>query len=689
MSHSSSSRGQVGLRCANRSCEFAVTDATYGGYCCKRCHANDVRFQLRCMHTEAHGHKCQQVASQARRAEAIPPDEPAAESSSKAALKLHNQGRLQDLRCASCKAGDASAGPAELPEQSPELPEEVPARRPPQPAAPAALPRGSIGWSIKRKRDAETPPSKRSTAASAGPAEPRTGTEETKAQPKKLPTPRPPRKTKPAVPPGLGLESERRKVETQMELFSAVRRIKRTCRRVLAQSELPVEVASGSEDNEPPPEGYQPSERDHLIWKLCGLRPVAGYEREFAALVDEAEARALESVQKGERRVPELRILERLIPGNLPDADDVEYCPVSKGSGHSFEVDCRTSNPSDTWSAGRMAFIRPSMWLALLQTFWVDASVIRTEMQHSQRQEVVVDAQAATDVDKPRHVRAKQADTVSHGKAGHVKTQKHAKHSKRNKKVEEPASLMRAEPSAGSETKPPNDEESTDDGDEDEGEGNEESSQESTQEGSEDKTPSTEKDDSTGEDTTEDTDSDTQDTSADTDTDSSAAASTEDMKGEEAEEDPGDGTGVATETVQISDSGNRISGTSNASAAVLMSDSESFSSLKAISQANSSNDHSSAATGARIASNLEQGSSESAEVQSSSDADAESLEGLEEGLEEGESDELVRGAAQACVGTMIEKCPSDKSDPCKSSDAGTCVNVFHKCADDKLTQCVT
>lgn len=160
------------------------------------------------------------------------------------------------------------------------------------------------------------------------------------------------------------------------------------------------------------------------------------------------------------------------------------------------------------------------------------------------------------------------------------------------------------------------------------------------------------------------------------------------MKGEESDEqDPGDGTGEATETVQISDSsGSRISGTSNASAAVLMSDTESASSLKAISQANSSNGHASAATGA-IGSNLEQGSSESAEAQSSSDADAQSLEGLEEGLEEGESDELVRGAAQACVGTMIEKCPSDKSDPCKSSDAGTCVNVFHKCSDDKLTQC--
>ncbi|CAE7257272.1 unnamed protein product, partial [Symbiodinium sp. KB8] len=592
ISHSSSSRSQVGLRCANRSCEFAVTDASYGGYCCKRCHANDVRFQLRCMHTEAHGHKCQQVASQARRAEAIPPDEPAAESSSKAALRLHNQGRFQDLRCASCKAGDAGAWPAELPEEGPEQPqeqpqeqpEEVPARKPPQPAA-----RGSIALSLKRKRDAETetPPSKRPTAASTAPAEPSTGTEETEAKPAKPPRLPTPRKTKPAVPPGLGSESERRKVEEEMELVSTLRRMHRTCRRVLARSEqLPVEVASGSEEEkEPPHEKYQPSERDHQIWKLCGLRPVAGYEKDFAALVDQAEARALASVQQGERRVPELRILERLLPGNLPDAEDVEYCPVSKGSGHSFEVDCRTSNPSDTWSAGRMAFLRPSMWLALLQTFWVDASVIRTEMQHSQHQEVVVDAQAAMDMEKPRHVRAKQADTASHGKASHVKTQKHAKHSKRNKKVAEPASLIRSEPSAGSETKPPNKEESTDDADEDEGEGNEESSQESTQEGSEDKTPSTEKDDSTGEDTLDDTGSDTQETAADTDTDSSAAASAEDMKGEESEEDPGDGTGEATETVQMSDSsGNRISGTSNASAAVLMSDSESASSLKAISQ---------------------------------------------------------------------------------------------------------
>ena len=303
-----------------------MTDASYGGYCCKRCHANEVRFQLRCVHTEAHGHKCQQVASQARRAKAIAPDEPAAESSSKAALKLHCQGRFQDLRCASCKA----AGEGLAAKRRPEQPEKFPAR----PSRPATLPlRGSIAFSMKRKTDTETaPPSKRPAAASdvsAGPAEPgpSTGTEETAEAeeaeaPRKLPRPKA-RMTrqKPAVPPGLGPDSERQKLEAQKEIFSAVRRMKRICRRVLSQSEqrLPVDVASGSEEKELPEEKYQPTERDHRIWKLCGLRPVAGYEVEFAALVDKAEARALESVQKGERRVPELRILERLIPGNLPE----------------------------------------------------------------------------------------------------------------------------------------------------------------------------------------------------------------------------------------------------------------------------------------------------------------------------------------------------------------------------------
>jgi len=61
---------------------------------------------------------------------------------------------------------------------------------------------------------------------------------------------------------------------------------------------------------------------------------------------------------------------------------------------------------------------------------------------------------------------------------------------------------------------------------------------------------------------------------------------------------------------------------------------------------------------------------------------------LEEGMADAESDEeLNRGAAQACVGTMIEKCPTDKTDPCKTKDAGSCINVFHKCTSDKMTQC--
>eukprot|EP00440_Ansanella_granifera_P011998 gb/GFBE01013038.1/.p1 GENE.gb/GFBE01013038.1/~~gb/GFBE01013038.1/.p1 ORF type:complete len:158 (+),score=31.81 gb/GFBE01013038.1/:1-474(+) len=42
----------------------------------------------------------------------------------------------------------------------------------------------------------------------------------------------------------------------------------------------------------------------------------------------------------------------------------------------------------------------------------------------------------------------------------------------------------------------------------------------------------------------------------------------------------------------------------------------------------------------------------------------------------------------ACVGTLIEQCPLERSeDPCASPAAGSCVNVWHACNPDMLKQC--
>ena len=65
---------------------------------------------------------------------------------------------------------------------------------------------------------------------------------------------------------------------------------------------------------------------------------------------------------------------------------------------------------------------------------------------------------------------------------------------------------------------------------------------------------------------------------------------------------------------------------------------------------------------------------------------AEQESSLETGTES-EDMQLNMGGAQACVGTLLEKCPTDKTDACKTQDAGTCVNVFHKCTSDKMVQC--
>ncbi|CAE7372238.1 unnamed protein product [Symbiodinium pilosum] len=169
-----------------------------------------------------------------------------------------------------------------------------------------------------------------------------------------------------------------------------------------------------------------------------------------------------------------------------------------------------------------------------------------------------------------------------------------------------------------------------------------------------------------------------------------AKESADDMQAEEAAtaEDNGndgnDGTDTATEAMAISDGpSRRIYQNSNATATVLESDAASSAATKANSSQTAlhSVEDSSGSAG-------EQGLAEAADAQSVAELSAENTEGLEEGSDEAESEELNRGAAQACIGTMIEKCPSDKTDACKTKDAGTCVNVFHKCKDDRMVQCV-
>ena len=103
---------QVGLRCANTHCGCEVTCRDFGGFCCKRCHANFFRYEIyceHCSHGTAHGFKCAKkpAAPSLRRAVPTPPKDPAAESLSANAVRLNRAGewssKWSDSRCAACK----------------------------------------------------------------------------------------------------------------------------------------------------------------------------------------------------------------------------------------------------------------------------------------------------------------------------------------------------------------------------------------------------------------------------------------------------------------------------------------------------------------------------------------------------------------------------------------------------------
>ncbi|CAE7323019.1 unnamed protein product [Symbiodinium natans] len=101
-----------GLRCANTHCECQVTCRDFGGFCCKRGHANFFRYEIHCQHCShgtAHEFKCVQkpAAPSLRRAVPTPPKDPAAESRSANAVHLNRVGewssKWSDSRCAACK----------------------------------------------------------------------------------------------------------------------------------------------------------------------------------------------------------------------------------------------------------------------------------------------------------------------------------------------------------------------------------------------------------------------------------------------------------------------------------------------------------------------------------------------------------------------------------------------------------
>lgn len=99
---------QIGRLCANERCNFLVTFEESGGFCCKRCYTNHVRFEVRCVCERGHGEKCEKKEARTPdipRADPVKPKDPLpAEATSKAAMKLQSYAQLKDLRCSKCKA---------------------------------------------------------------------------------------------------------------------------------------------------------------------------------------------------------------------------------------------------------------------------------------------------------------------------------------------------------------------------------------------------------------------------------------------------------------------------------------------------------------------------------------------------------------------------------------------------------
>ncbi|CAE7446066.1 unnamed protein product [Symbiodinium sp. CCMP2456] len=99
---------QIGRLCANERCNFLVTFEESGGFCCKRCYTNHVRFEVRCVCERGHGEKCEKKEARTTdipRADPVKPKDPLpAEATSKAAMKLQSYAQLKDLRCKKCKA---------------------------------------------------------------------------------------------------------------------------------------------------------------------------------------------------------------------------------------------------------------------------------------------------------------------------------------------------------------------------------------------------------------------------------------------------------------------------------------------------------------------------------------------------------------------------------------------------------
>ncbi|CAJ1423837.1 unnamed protein product [Effrenium voratum] len=88
-------------QCAHPQCDFRVTQAKMGGFCCKRCHATHVRGEA-----PAHGEKCNKVSGRGLpRADPAPPSAPLSQSTSKKAMVLAKRaGRTEDLEAAMAKA---------------------------------------------------------------------------------------------------------------------------------------------------------------------------------------------------------------------------------------------------------------------------------------------------------------------------------------------------------------------------------------------------------------------------------------------------------------------------------------------------------------------------------------------------------------------------------------------------------